>query len=360
MDGQSALDVLITILSLLGVIILLVMAHECGHYFTARAFKVKVEEFGLFFPPRLWSFKRGETRYSINAIPIGGFVKLAGEEDPSVPGSLAGRKPYVRILVLAAGSVMNALLPLVLFSLAFMIPHNVAVGQVVVEEVAADSPAEQAGIEAGDTIIMMNGNTIQNIGDIQTEIQLKLGQELEMVVEHSDATRETVRVVPRWRPPEGEGAVGVLTRLTDATIVSESYPFWEAIPMGFAECIDTYILYKNGIISLIIGEGVAAVTGPVGIAELTGEAARAGFSYLLQFAAFFSINLAIINLFPLPALDGGRIAFVLLEWIRRGKRISARVEGLIHTAGFFLLMAAMLAITYQDIARIIAGESLIP
>jgi regulator of sigma E protease len=351
---------LITIFSLLGVLIVLVLVHECGHYFSARAFGVKVEEFGLFFPPRLWSFMRKGTRYSINAIPIGGFVKLAGEEDPDVPGSLASKKPWVRIIVLAAGSVMNAILPIILFSLAFMIPHNVVKGEVVVQEVAPDSPAEEMGIQVGDTILVVNGKTVEGLADVSTQINLKLGQELKMVVEHPDATWETITVVPRWQPPEGEGAVGILSAVPDATTVSESFPFWEAIPKGFTECFDTYVLYKNGIISLIIGASPATVAGPVGIAELTGEAARAGFSYLLQFAAFFSINLAIINIFPLPALDGGRIVFVVLEWIRGGKRISARVEGLIHTAGFFLLIAAMLAITYQDIARIIAGESLIP
>ena len=351
---------LITILSLLGVLIVLVLVHECGHYFTARAFKVKVEEFGLFFPPRIWSFKRGETLYSINAIPIGGFVKLAGEEDPGIPGSLASKKPTIRILVLAAGSVMNAILPLVLFSLAFMIPHNVVEGKVVIEEVSADSPAAEAGIEVGDTIMTINGKTVQSIVDVSREIQLKLGQDLEIIVEHADATRETFNVVPRWQPPEGEGAVGVLVVMPDSTTVRESYPPWEAIPLGVSECIDTYVLYKNGIISLVVGAAPATIAGPVGIAEITGQAARAGFSYLLQFAGFFSINLAIINIFPLPALDGGRIAFVLIEWIRGGKRISPRVEGLIHTAGFFLLIAAMIAITYQDIARIIAGESLIP
>jgi regulator of sigma E protease len=349
-----------TVLSLLGVLIVLVMAHEIGLYVTARLAGVKVEEFGLFFPPRIWSFTRGGTRYSINAIPIGGFVKLAGEEDPSVPGSLASKKPPVRILVLAAGSIMNAILPLILFSLAFMIPHNVAVGKVVVEKVSADSPAALAGIEVGDTIVMVNGQTVRSNGDLAREIQLKLGQELEIVVEHTDATIETFTVVPRWRPPEGEGNVGVLTLMSAGSIVRESYPFWEAIPRGFTECIETYILYKNGIISLVTGAAPATVAGPVGIAEITGEAAKAGFSYLLQFAAFFSINLAIINLFPLPALDGGRIAFVVIEWIRGGKRISPRVEGLVHTIGFFLLIAAMIAITYQDIARIISGESLIP
>jgi len=351
---------LITIFSLLGVLIVLVLVHECGHYFSARAFGVKIEEFGLFFPPRLWSFTRKGTRYSINAIPIGGFVKLAGEEDPDVPGSLASKKPWVRIIVLAAGSIMNAILPIILFSLAFMIPHNVVKGEVVVQEVAANSPAEEMGIQVGDTILVVNGKTVEGLADVSTQINLKLGQELEIVVEHTDATRETIMVVPRWQPPEDEGAIGILSAVPDATTVSESFPFWEAIPKGFTECIDTYVLYKNGIISLIIGASPATVAGPVGIAELTGEAARAGFSYLLQFAAFFSINLAIINIFPLPALDGGRIVFVVLEWIRGGKRISARVEGLIHTAGFFLLIAAMLAITYQDIARIIAGESLIP
>ena len=351
---------LTTIFSLLGVLIVLVLVHEGGHYFSARAFGVKIEEFGLFFPPRLWSFTRKGTRYSINAIPIGGFVKLAGEEDPSVPGSLASKKPWVRIIVLAAGSIMNAILPIILFSLAFMIPHNVVKGEVVVQEVAPKSPAEEMGIQVGDTILVVNGKTVEGLADVSTQINLKLGQDLEMVVEHTDATRETIMVVPRWQPPEDEGAIGILSAVPDATTVSESFPFWDAIPMGFTECIDTYVLYKNGIISLIIGASPATVAGPVGIAELTGEAARAGFSYLLQFAAFFSINLAIINIFPLPALDGGRIVFVVLEWIRGGRRISARVEGLIHTAGFFLLIAAMLAITYQDIARIIAGESLIP
>jgi regulator of sigma E protease len=355
------MDVLITVVSLLGVLIVLVMAHECGHFFTARATGVRVEEFALFFPPRLFSIKRGETRYSINAVPLGGYVKMAGEEDPGVPGSLASKRIWVRVLVLASGSLMNAVLPILLFTIAFMVPHNVAVGTVVINEVAAGSPAERAGIVAGDTVIAIDGDVVRNIGDVSRAIQLNLGQETDITVEHSDGTSETFQVVPRWRTPSPEeGATGITVGLTDAAIVRESYPFWKAIPMGVTECIDTYILFKNAIISMITGTAPAVVAGPVGIAELTGEAARAGFSYLLEFAAFFSINLAIINIFPLPALDGGRIAFVLLEWIRRGKRVSPRIEGIVHTVGFFALIAAMIAITYQDIIRIISGESLIP
>ncbi len=351
---------LITIVAFLAVLIVLVLAHECGHFFTARATGVRVEEFGIGFPPRLFSIKRGETRYSLNIVPLGGFVKLAGEEDPNVAGSLASKSTGVRVLVLAAGSLMNAILPILLFSIAFMIPHSVVSGQVMVAEVAASSPAARAGIEVGDTILSINENSIGNIGDLQRNIQLKLGQEIDVLVEHSDSTRETVQVTPRWQPPEGEGATGIVVKLANATTVRQSYPFWKAIPMGVNECIETYILFKNVIISMFIGTAPAVIAGPVGIAQITGEAARAGLSYLLEFAAFFSINLAIINIFPLPALDGGRIAFVLLEWIRRGKRVSPRIEGMVHFIGFFALIAALVAITYQDIIRIITGESLIP
>ena len=354
------MDILITLVAFLAVLIVLVLAHECGHFFTARATGVRVEEFGIGFPPRLISVKRGETRYSLNAMPLGGFVKLAGEEDPSVPGSLAGKSTWVRVLVLASGSVMNAILPILLFSVAFMIPHNVASGQVVVAEVIADSPAAQAGIVEGDAILMINENPVHNIGDVQRSIQLKLGQEIDITVEHGDATRETLQMIPRWRPPEGQGATGIVVKLTDADTVRQSYPFWKAIPMGVSECIETYVLFKNVIISMLIGSAPTVVGGPVAIAQISGEAARAGLSYLLEFAAFFSINLAIINIFPLPALDGGRIAFVLLEWLRRGKRVSPRIEGIVHTAGFFALIAAMAAITYQDIIRIVTGGSLVP
>ncbi len=130
--------------------------------------------------------------------------------------------------------------------------------------------------------------------------------------------------------------------------------------MGVNACIETFILFKNGIVSMIIGTTPVALAGPVGIAQMTGEIAKAGISPLLEFAAFLSINLAIINLFPLPALDGGRVVFVLLEWVRRGKRITPKTEGLVHLIGFGLLMVFFLAITYQDIIRIVSGESLIP
>ena len=351
---------LITIGAFLGVLVVIILAHEIGHFVSAKASGVRVEEFGIGFPPRLVSVKRGETRYSLNAVPLGGFVKMAGEEDPKVLGSLASKKTGIRLLVLGAGSLMNFLLPLLLFSIAFMVPHNIVYGQVMVEEVAVGSPAAAAGIEAGDMFLEINDKPINNIGDVHRNIQLNLGRQVSILVEHGDSTTEEVQVVPRWQPPQDEGATGVAVRLLSPTLVKQHYPFWQAIPMSVLECIETFVLFKNGIISMIIGTAPAVVTGPVGIAQITGEFARAGFSPLMEFAAFLSINLGIINILPLPALDGGHIAFVLLEWVRRGKRIPPRVEGWIHLAGFAMLIAFLMAITYQDILRIISGESLLP
>jgi len=354
------MTILISIVSFLVVIAVLILAHELGHFVTAKASGVKVEEFGLGFPPRLLSVRRGETLYSLNAIPLGGFTKMAGEEDPKVPGSLASKSIGTRLLVLSAGSLMNLLLPFLLFSIAFMIPHNLVIGQVAAGEVDPDSPAARAGIEPGDTLISVNEKPVNNLGDLHRYIQLNLGKEMTILVKHSDSTTEDVQIIPRWKPPEGRGAMGVVATTTKPTIVSQSEPFWKAIPLGASACIETFVLFKNEIISMIIGSAPVTVAGPVGIAQITGEVAKAGISPLLEFAAFLSLNLAIINLFPLPALDGGRIVFVLLEGVRRGKRISPKREGLIHAIGFALLMAAFLAITYQDITRIISGDSLIP
>ncbi len=351
---------IITVIAFLGILAGLILAHELGHFVTAKASRVKVDEFGLGFPPRLLSIKRGETRYSLNAIPLGGFVKMAGEEDPKVPGSLASKGIGTRLLILSAGSLMNALLPLLLFSIAFMVPHDTLVGQVVVEEVATNSPAASAGFESGDVILSINENSVHNINDLQRNIYLNLGKEITLLIKHSDSTTEDIGVIPRWSPPEGEGAIGVAVRLLNPTVVSQHYPFWKAIPMGVGGCIEAFVIFKNGILSMIIGTTPVAVAGPVGIAQVTAEVAKAGISPLLEFAAFLSINLALINIFPLPALDGGRIMFVLLEWVRRGKRISPKTENVVHLVGFILLMTAILIITYQDIIRIISGESLIP
>jgi regulator of sigma E protease len=317
---------------------------------------VKVEEFGIFYPPRLFSIKRGDTIYSINVLPLGGFVKMSGEEDPDAPGSLAAKSIPVRLLVLSAGSLMNLLLPFLLLSIAFMVPHDALIGEVQVLEVSPDSPAELAGVQPEDILISINGKSIQNTNDLQRYLYLNLGSEIDLLVRHSDSTEEELQLVPRWKPPEDEGPLGTLVSTVSATQVKQSYPFWEAIPMGASRCVEILVLFKNGIVGMFTGALPVDLRGPVGIAEMSGEFARAGVSPFLEFAAMISINLGIINLFPLPALDGGRIAFVLIELVRRGKRISPRKEWIIHTAGFFLLLAAIMAVTFQDILRIAGGD----
>jgi regulator of sigma E protease len=191
-----------------------------------------------------------------------------------------------------------------------------------------------------------------------------LGKEITILVKHSDSTTEEIQVIPRWKPPKNEGAIGIKRdiefALSNRTIVSQHEPFWKAIPMGASECIEAFVLFKNEVLRWVIGTTLPQLTGPVGIAQLTGEAAKAGISPLLEFTGFISINLAIINILPLPALDGGRIAFVLLEWVRRGKRVSPKTEGLVHLIGFAMLIALIVVITHQDIIRIISGDSLIP
>ncbi len=351
---------LVSVLTFLVIIIVLILAHEIGHLLAAKSTGIMVEEFGLFYPPRLASFKWRGTRYSINAIPLGGFCKMAGEEDPDVPGSLASKNTAVKLLALGSGSFMNFLLPILLFSIAFMIPHNEINGTVRILEVSEGSPAAMAGILPGDTVISVDGKIVTSRSDVSRYIQMNLGTDMEMTVRHDTGTTETVSLVPRWKPPEDEGSAGILPVTENAEVKEISYPFWEAIPKGFNSCIETFVLFKNGIVSMIVGAIPFEVAGPVGIAQATGEIARAGMSPLLEFAAFLSMNLAIVNLFPLPALDGGRIAFVLLQWIRRGKRIAPKTEGWVHVIGFALLMIFFLAVTFQDILRIIRGDSLLP
>ena len=350
----------ITIVSFIGILILLVFAHEFGHFITAKLTRVKVEEFGIGFPPRIISFKRGETTYSLNAIPLGGFTKMVGEEDPTLPGSLAGKSIPVRFLVLSAGSLMNILLPILLFSISFMIPHDMVLEKVQVQEVASGSPAQVAGIEPGDTILTINGRPIKNRGDVGYIIQLNLGSEVNIVLQRDELGQKEVSLKPRWNPPQGQGATGITIIGVDSTIVRESYPIWKAVPSSITHCWEILILFRNEVVGWFIRGTAPQLTGPIGIAELTGEMAKAGISPLLEFAALISINLAIINLFPFPGLDGGRIIFVAIEWVRRGKRISPKREGLVHLIGFIVLILLLVVISYYDIAHIIQGESTLP
>lgn len=351
---------MITILAFVGLLAVLILSHELGHFIAARRFGIKVLEFGFGFPPRLFAIKRGETVYSINLLPFGGFVRLLGEEDPTLPGSLASKSIIARLIVLSAGSMMNILLPLALFSLSFAIPHNIVTEKVVVEKVAPGSPAYITGIESGDIILTINNRPVRNRGEIGYFIRLNLGSETTILLQKPDLSQKEVKVIPRWDPPPGQGPIGIVVTGVDSTIIRQSYPFWKAVPLSIQHSGEILFLFRNEIMSWFIRGTLPQLIGPVGIAQLTGEMAKAGISPLLEFTALISLNLAIINLFPFPGLDGGRLIFVFLEWLRRGKKISPEKEGLVHLIGFIILIIVILAVTYQDILRIIRGERLFP
>jgi len=344
-----------------GILVLsvLILAHELGHFIAAKATGCWVEEFGIGFPPRLYGKKFGDTIYSINWIPFGGFNKISGEVDPDAPRALAARQYWVRILVLSGGILMNLILPFVLMSIAYMVPHDIVQGQVVVQEISPNSPAEQAGIKAGDTILTVDGNAVNSTSDLSRYIQTHLGAEIAIELQHADATTETVNLVPRWKPPEGDGAIGIASQTMDPVYSSESLPFWQAIPRGIGSVWETLILYKNGLIEMFIGATPFTPAGPVGIVQVAGEVANAGVSPVLELTAFISIAIAITQLIPFPALDGSHLLFVIIEMIRRGKRVSLKVQKIIHSTGFIFLLALMVLITYQDLARWISGGSLL-
>ncbi len=351
---------LLTIVVFVAVLAVLILAHEFGHFITAKLSGIEVQEFGLGFPPRLISFKRGETIYSLNALPLGGFTKMLGEEDPTFPRSLASKSIPIRILVLAAGSLMNLLLPVLLYTISFMVPHTAYIEKVQIEEVNIGSPAQLAGVSAGDTLLQINGRTIQNRQDVSYLVQLNLGSDVRFLLQKTDNTQKEVVVHARWSPPQGEGATGIKIKGVDTTTTTESTPFWKAIPDSFVHCWEILVLFKNEVIGWFTKNTAPILTGPIGIVQVTGEVAKSGLASILEFTALLSINLAIINLFPFPGLDGGRLIFVLLEWVRRGKRISPKKEGLVHMVGFFILIALIMVVSYYDIVRIIQGGSLLP
>lgn len=351
--------ILHTILPFAGVLIVLIVVHELGHYITAKLTGVKVLEAGLGYPPRIWGFTWRGTLYSINWLPLGGFVRLLGEEDPSDPNSLAAKPRWVRLIVLFAGSGMNFLLPIFLFAVAFMIPRDVNVGLTQITGVAPQSPAEEAGLKPGDVIFAIDGDEVRNVREVSLAIRLNIGETVDFNVKHSDGVVENIPVHARWTPPKGQGPTGIQIGSLYSFTEKESFPPWEAIPKGWTATIDSLILARNEMISMVKGGSGPEVTGPVGIAQATGEIVeQSGWQTLLEFAALLSINLAIINILPLPMLDGGRIAFVLLEIVRRGRRIAPEKEAIVHLVGLALIITSAVVITYFDVIRLIRGDSL--
>ena len=295
--------------------------------------------------------------YSVNWAPIGGFVRLAGEANPNVPRSLAGKGTGTRFLVLIAGPLMNAILPLLTFTVLLMIPQDVAVGRLVIQEVGENTAASEAQVQAEDVVLQANGKDIENRLEFTREINLNGGSQMSMLVER-DGQELLLHLRPRFDTESARWLVGVFPRLDDVTIVKRSQPIWEAIPNSFVNTWEMLVLVKQAL-GGAFGEGSSPeFSGPIGIAQVTGEITREnGWIGWLGVGILLSINLAILNVLPIPMLDGGRIFFVVLEWARRGKKIPAHREGMVHLIGFALLMGGIVLVSINDIGRLIDGRN---
>lgn len=345
---------------------LLVFAHELGHFVMAKRAGVKVEEFGFGFPPRIVGWRRGETTYSLNWIPLGGFVKIKGEsgEERSDPRSFAAKSVVARALVLLAGVVMNFVLGAALLTVGFMVglpkvaedlpsAARVRDAELLVFQVLAGSPAERAGLKAGDAILRVADVAVATLPEFRSAIQTA-GPRAEVSYRRGDTT-DTVAVFPEILPQTGEPGIGVGVGATGIV----SYPWYLAPFYGTLEAARytrEVVLALGELLGglLFTGRVTVPLSGPVGIAVATGEAARLGFVYLLQFTALLSINLGVINVLPIPALDGGRLLFLGIEGIRK-RPVSPRIEGLFIRIGFLLLMLLVLFVTYKDLLRYGAG-----
>ena len=334
-----------------------VFVHELGHFVVAKLAGVRVEEFGFGYPPRLLRIaKRGDTEYTINAIPIGGFVRVTGENDPTDERSLARRSPWLRAAFLVAGPAMNVLLAVLLFGLSFMLGVFTPVpgAGVGVYAVSPGSPAERAGLQPGDTILSLDGQAISNVQDLQKRVSARLDQEVTLEVQREGKPLPApVRLTPRSLHPENEGAMGIAT---GDPLQRVAYPLGPSLWLGLDRTVWTVLSIIGGLVAMVRGQIAPDLTGPIGIAQMTAQIVRSGFVQLVEWTAFLSVNLFIINLLPIPALDGGRLMFVLLEIVRGGRRVNPQKEGLVHLVGIVVLLALFVVISYFDVVRLVQGR----
>ncbi|KKW07583.1 MAG: Membrane-associated zinc metalloprotease [Candidatus Moranbacteria bacterium GW2011_GWE1_49_15] len=354
---------------------LLVLVHELGHFLVAKRNGITSHEFGFGFPPRVfgvyrnekgkWKFVRGSrdvktknTIYSLNWFPIGGFVKIKGEDGSgqNEPDSFANKSAWARIKVLLAGVIMNFVLAWVLFSIGFMIGTYQEVSEtdapgskILVNMVAEGSPAQSMGLRLGDELVFgMDGEKVEfkTVKDVQDFIGLHKGEEIALGVQREEETVE-LKGVPRSESVENQGALGI--GLAQVEIVR--YSFFQALYYGLVEMKNVFILMGITIKELFVGQTAGVdVTGIIGIAVYTGQVIPLGIVQILRFAAILSINLGIINALPFPALDGGRVLFILIEKIK-GSPVSEKIEHAFHMIGFMLLIFLMVVVTFKDIIR---------
>ena len=444
-------DAIINGLYIIPILAVLILIHEIGHFVAARLIGVKVEEFGIGFPPRLKGWRHKGVVWSLNWIPLGGFVRVLGEDGKSAdPGSINTKSAAKRAFFLGAGSIMN-------FALAFFLmvvvvgAQGVSHSHIYISSVASGSPAATAGWQVGDRIIEVAGAPIRSSPDVQQQTRAFAGKPMSVIVERDGAQIET-SVVPRANPPAGEGPTGVgiddaivadasvaqvdpdsaaagagfapgdqlvavksqpiddayvlrsafsdaegttvpVTVLRDTENLDlslvvpaldpdadpieasglsiklepnfERVPWGSVVPVGIGQAWEQTGQMLSGIRDLLTGRApLSQIAGPIGMAQITSEVVRSSplplWVTLAQLAILLSLNLAMLNLLPLPALDGGRLLFVIVEVLRGGKKLAPEREGIVHLAGFILLLGLMFIVAFLDIGRIVDGRSFLP
>lgn len=328
----------------------LIIVHELGHFTLAKKFGLFIEEFGIGFPPRLWKKKKGETTYSINALPLGGYVKIAGEnqEESEVVNRLPKErifynlKIWKRSLIIVGGVAMNFLLGWILISIVAMIGVPPAV---FIADIAPDSPAQFAGVQPNDKVV-----GFAKVEEFIDYVNQNKGKEIILKVERNGEALD-VKITPRENPPAGQGALGVALVESGQEQQGFFQSIWEGLKISGQMFGFIFVGIFNLIKMAVLGQApLEAVTGPVGIVKITSQVSHLGFVYLLQLLALISINLAAINIFPFPALDGGRLLFLIIEKIK-GSPLPRRFEGYANAVGFALLIILMVLITIKDVGR---------
>lgn len=352
--------ILFTVLKIVGAFSVLILIHEFGHFITAKLSGVWVEEFGLGLPPRIFGKKVGETIYSLNLLPVGGFVKLHGEttsDEVIYPDkAFTNKKKLTKIFITLAGIFMNFVLAIFSFAVIFWVLGIPGKTDLTITGVSDKSPAAVTGIQKGDVIEKVNEKIITSDGEFKDEIAKFKGKEVDLTLKRNGSDI-TLKVTPRVNPPQGEGSLGV-----EFADVQESYypPIWQkpfiSVWWGLKQTIEitklTIFGLGNAAGSVAHGEAPKGVSGPVGILAIFKLVSELGILPLMNLVGVISVNLAVINLIPFPPLDGSRVALVVVEWITR-KKMTAKMEERVYLIGFIVLIGLMILITSHEIPALV-------
>ncbi|MCR5757183.1 MAG: RIP metalloprotease RseP [Selenomonas sp.] len=342
----------LTIAAAIFVFGLLVLVHELGHFITAKLTGMRVDEFAIGFGPKLVSFTRGETVYSLRAIPLGGFNDIAGMDPGNNEAGERGycEKPVLsRMIVILAGSAMNFILPVVIFfGIFFFVGVSTPNPAPVLGTVLADKAAAQAGLQDGDRIVSLDGREISNWTEFVDNIKDNEGTPINVVAQRGDETIETT-MTPVYDAQAKKAMVGVMSS------VDTHHPgLFEATGLALQKTAMIVTMMLEALAQIVLKLSGSELAGPIGVAQMAGEVAQMGFVPLLNFAAFLSLNLGIVNLFPIPALDGGHFVTLCVEAVR-GKPMSPKALEYTQKVGIVLLLLLMVLATKNDIVRVFTG-----